>query len=31
LQGVLVGHVMRKSKGSADPQRLNQLLGARRT
>lgn len=31
LQGVLVGHVMRKSKGSADPKRLNQLLGARRT
>ena len=30
LQGVLVGHVMRKSKGSADPQRLNQLLSARR-
>ncbi|MBC8089596.1 MAG: Asp-tRNA(Asn)/Glu-tRNA(Gln) amidotransferase subunit GatB [Phycisphaerae bacterium] len=31
LQGVLVGHVMRKSKGSADPKRLNQLLGARRS
>ena len=29
LQGVLVGHVMRKSKGSADPKRLNQLLAAR--
>lgn len=29
LQGVLVGHVMRKSKGSADPRRLNQLLAAR--
>ena len=30
LQGVLIGHVMRKSKGSADPKRLNQLLIARR-
>ncbi|MEO7361121.1 MAG: Asp-tRNA(Asn)/Glu-tRNA(Gln) amidotransferase subunit GatB [Gemmatimonadaceae bacterium] len=30
LQGVLIGHVMRKSKGSADPKRLNQLLSARR-
>jgi aspartyl-tRNA(Asn)/glutamyl-tRNA(Gln) amidotransferase subunit B len=29
LQGVLVGHVMRKSKGSADPKRVNQLLGER--
>jgi aspartyl-tRNA(Asn)/glutamyl-tRNA(Gln) amidotransferase subunit B len=29
LQGVLVGHVMKKSKGSADPKRVNQLLGAR--
>ncbi len=29
LQGVLVGHVMRKSKGAADPKRLNQLLAAR--
>ena len=29
LQGVLVGHVMRKSKGSADPKRLNQLLAER--
>ncbi|MEP6779338.1 MAG: Asp-tRNA(Asn)/Glu-tRNA(Gln) amidotransferase subunit GatB [Gemmatimonadaceae bacterium] len=29
LQGVLVGHVMRKSKGSADPKKLNQLLAAR--
>ena len=26
LQGVLVGHVMKKSKGSADPRRVNQLL-----
>ena len=31
LQGVLIGHVMRKSNGSADPKRLNQLLAARRT
>ena len=30
LQGVLIGHIMRKSKGSADPKRLNQLLSARR-
>lgn len=30
LQGVLIGHAMRKSKGSADPKRLNQLLAARR-
>jgi len=29
LQGVLVGYVMKKSKGSADPKRVNQLLGAR--
>jgi aspartyl-tRNA(Asn)/glutamyl-tRNA(Gln) amidotransferase subunit B len=29
LQGVLVGHVMKASKGSADPKRVNQLLGAR--
>lgn len=29
LQGVLVGHIMRKSKGAADPKRLNQLLAAR--
>ncbi len=29
LQGVLVGHVMKQSKGSADPKRVNQLLGAR--
>jgi aspartyl-tRNA(Asn)/glutamyl-tRNA(Gln) amidotransferase subunit B len=29
LQGVLVGHVMKKSKGSADPKRVNQLLSAR--
>jgi aspartyl-tRNA(Asn)/glutamyl-tRNA(Gln) amidotransferase subunit B len=29
LQGVLVGFVMRKSKGSADPKRLNQLLAER--
>lgn len=29
LQGVLVGFVMKKSKGSADPRKLNQLLGAR--
>jgi aspartyl-tRNA(Asn)/glutamyl-tRNA(Gln) amidotransferase subunit B len=29
LQGVLVGHVMKKSKGSADPKRVNQLLAAR--
>jgi aspartyl-tRNA(Asn)/glutamyl-tRNA(Gln) amidotransferase subunit B len=29
LQGVLVGYVMRKSQGSADPKRVNQLLGAR--
>jgi aspartyl-tRNA(Asn)/glutamyl-tRNA(Gln) amidotransferase subunit B len=29
LQGVLVGFVMKKSKGSADPKKLNQLLAAR--
>jgi len=29
LLGVLVGHVMKKSKGSADPQRVNQLLAGR--
>ncbi len=29
LQGVLVGFVMRKSSGSADPRRVNQLLAAR--
>jgi aspartyl-tRNA(Asn)/glutamyl-tRNA(Gln) amidotransferase subunit B len=29
LQGVLVGHVMKKSKGAADPRRLNQLLSDR--
>jgi aspartyl-tRNA(Asn)/glutamyl-tRNA(Gln) amidotransferase subunit B len=29
LQGVLVGLVMKKSKGSADPKRLNQLLAER--
>jgi aspartyl-tRNA(Asn)/glutamyl-tRNA(Gln) amidotransferase subunit B len=29
LQGVLVGHVMKKSKGRADPKRVNQLLAAR--
>jgi aspartyl-tRNA(Asn)/glutamyl-tRNA(Gln) amidotransferase subunit B len=29
LQGVLVGFVMRKSKGSADPKRLSQLLAER--
>ena len=29
LQGVLVGHVMRQSKGAADPKRVNQLLSAR--
>jgi aspartyl-tRNA(Asn)/glutamyl-tRNA(Gln) amidotransferase subunit B len=28
LQGVLVGFVMKKSKGSADPKRVNQLLGS---
>ena len=29
LQGVLVGQVMKKSKGSADPKKVNLLLGAR--
>jgi aspartyl-tRNA(Asn)/glutamyl-tRNA(Gln) amidotransferase subunit B len=29
LQGVLVGYVMKKSKGAADPRRLNQLLSER--
>jgi len=29
LQGVLVGFVMKKSKGRADPKRVNQLLAAR--
>ena len=29
LQGVLVGFVMRKSNGRADPRRVNQLLAAR--
>ncbi len=29
LQGVLVGFVMRKSKGRADPKRVNQLLASR--
>ncbi|MDX2184801.1 MAG: Asp-tRNA(Asn)/Glu-tRNA(Gln) amidotransferase subunit GatB [Gemmatimonadaceae bacterium] len=29
LQGVLVGFVMKKSKGSADPRKLNQLLASR--
>lgn len=29
LQGVLVGFVMKKSKGKADPKRLNALLAAR--
>jgi aspartyl-tRNA(Asn)/glutamyl-tRNA(Gln) amidotransferase subunit B len=29
LQGVLVGAVMKKSKGRADPRRLNQLLAER--
>jgi aspartyl-tRNA(Asn)/glutamyl-tRNA(Gln) amidotransferase subunit B len=29
LQGVLVGHVMKKSKGSADPKKVNQLLSSR--
>ena len=31
LQGVLVGHVMKKSKGAADPRKVNQLLAARTT
>jgi aspartyl-tRNA(Asn)/glutamyl-tRNA(Gln) amidotransferase subunit B len=29
LQGVLVGLVMKKSKGRADPKKVNQLLSAR--
>jgi aspartyl-tRNA(Asn)/glutamyl-tRNA(Gln) amidotransferase subunit B len=29
LQGVLVGFVMKKSKGRADPKRVNQLLASR--
>ena len=29
LQGVLVGLVMKKSKGSADPRKVAQLVGAR--
>ncbi|MFN2564729.1 MAG: Asp-tRNA(Asn)/Glu-tRNA(Gln) amidotransferase subunit GatB [Gemmatimonadaceae bacterium] len=29
LQGVIVGYVMKKSKGAADPKRLNQLLSER--
>jgi aspartyl-tRNA(Asn)/glutamyl-tRNA(Gln) amidotransferase subunit B len=29
LQGVLVGFIMKKSKGRADPKRVNQLLAAR--
>jgi aspartyl-tRNA(Asn)/glutamyl-tRNA(Gln) amidotransferase subunit B len=29
LQGVFVGYVMKKSKGRADPKKLNQLLAAR--
>jgi aspartyl-tRNA(Asn)/glutamyl-tRNA(Gln) amidotransferase subunit B len=29
LQGVLIGAVMKKSKGRADPRKLNQLLAAR--
>jgi len=29
LQGVLVGHVMKKSKGAADPRKVNQLLAGR--
>jgi aspartyl-tRNA(Asn)/glutamyl-tRNA(Gln) amidotransferase subunit B len=29
LQGVLVGFVMKKSGGSADPKRVNQLLAER--
>ena len=31
LQGVLIGAVMKKSKGRADPKKLNQLLTARLT
>jgi aspartyl-tRNA(Asn)/glutamyl-tRNA(Gln) amidotransferase subunit B len=29
LQGVLIGYVMKKSKGAADPKRVNQLLSER--
>ncbi len=29
LQGVLVGHVMKKSRGAADPRKVNQLLAGR--
>jgi aspartyl-tRNA(Asn)/glutamyl-tRNA(Gln) amidotransferase subunit B len=29
LQGVLVGAVMKKSKGSADPKKVNQILAGR--
>jgi aspartyl-tRNA(Asn)/glutamyl-tRNA(Gln) amidotransferase subunit B len=29
LQGVLIGAIMKKSKGSADPKKLAALLGAR--
>ena len=29
LQGVLVGLVMKRSRGSADPKRVNQLLASR--
>lgn len=29
LQGVLIGLVMKKSQGSADPQKLSQLIGER--
>ncbi|HYW31980.1 MAG TPA: Asp-tRNA(Asn)/Glu-tRNA(Gln) amidotransferase subunit GatB [Gemmatimonas sp.] len=29
LLGVLVGHVMKKSRGAADPRKVNQLLAAR--
>ena len=31
LQGVLIGAVMKKSKGRADPRKLNQLLTTRLT
>ena len=31
LQGVLIGAIMKKSKGSADPRKLAQLLGSRVT
>jgi aspartyl-tRNA(Asn)/glutamyl-tRNA(Gln) amidotransferase subunit B len=29
LQGPLVGRIMKKSQGRADPKRVNQLLAAR--